>query len=50
MKVCSSCGRNSIECVEFPCPSCAKVRIVRCNDCRKNENKYVCKECGFKGP
>ncbi len=47
-KRCVSCGRKTIEFTEFPCPDC-DMKIVRCNVCRQNRNKYKC-ECGFEGP
>ena len=48
MKRCISCGREVVEYAEFPCPECDQ-KIVRCNYCRENKNKYNCK-CGFEGP
>jgi predicted RNA-binding Zn-ribbon protein involved in translation (DUF1610 family) len=52
-KKCSTCGR-SVESesiwVEFPCPSCGKVKIVRCEKCKRLENPYICPSCGFRGP
>jgi hypothetical protein len=50
---CTSCG-ISVESddgwVEFTCPECSKERIVRCDKCKKLENSYVCRNCGFTGP
>jgi predicted RNA-binding Zn-ribbon protein involved in translation (DUF1610 family) len=50
MKVCSSCGRKTIDYVEIPCPSCGETRIVRCRKCREIVNKYKCEKCGWVGP
>jgi len=51
--LCLSCGKR-IEAerfwVEFPCPSCGKEKIIRCEKCKGMENKYTCKKCGFTGP
>ncbi|MBD3389346.1 RNA-binding protein [Candidatus Micrarchaeota archaeon] len=47
-KRCSICGKLTKDFAEFPCPECGKP-IVRCDQCRKTRNKYVC-ECGFEGP
>ncbi len=50
---CTNCGIR-IEAervwVEFPCPKCGKVKIIRCDKCRRLENTYKCPECGFVGP
>ena len=49
---CVSCGKNveaEANWVEFPCPKCAKTRIVRCGRCKLLENPYTC-ACGFSGP
>lgn len=35
--------------VNFKCPGCMKLVIVRCGDCRNQGIKYSCK-CGFEGP
>lgn len=50
MKTCSSRGRTTADYAEFKCPSCGKVKIVRCKSCKENLNRYICKECGFEGP
>lgn len=51
MKVCSSCGRSTLEYAEFECPGPdASEKLVRCKDCRKNENKWQCRNCGTSGP
>jgi predicted RNA-binding Zn-ribbon protein involved in translation (DUF1610 family) len=50
MKTCSSCGSGTSDYVEFGCPSCGKVKIVRCASCRGNNTPYLCKSCGFRGP
>ncbi|MCL5011374.1 MAG: zinc finger domain-containing protein [Candidatus Marsarchaeota archaeon] len=51
MAVCSSCGRNTLKYVKFQCPgeNCTET-IIRCEDCRKTGNAYVCSSCGFEGP
>ncbi len=50
---CVSCGKR-VETenfwVEFPCPSCGEVKIIRCERCRKLANPYKCGKCGFEGP
>ncbi len=49
---CSSCNvdiTNINGSVSFDCPSCGKVKIVRCKDCRNKSIKYNC-SCGFEGP
>ncbi|MDD5340610.1 MAG: RNA-binding protein [Candidatus ainarchaeum sp.] len=48
LKRCISCGRNTKDFAEFPCPDCAE-KVVRCHYCRENRNKYSC-ACGFAGP
>ena len=48
MKRCTSCGRNTKDFAEFPCPDCGE-KVVRCQYCRKNLNAYKC-VCGFEGP
>ncbi|MBI4173336.1 MAG: RNA-binding protein [Candidatus Aenigmarchaeota archaeon] len=50
---CMSCGRKvetEKQWVEFKCPQCTKTSILRCESCKKLENPYECKECGFVGP
>jgi Zn-ribbon RNA-binding protein len=50
---CSSCNvdlTNMTGSVEFDCPNCGKVKIIRCGDCRTKAIKYKCSECGFEGP
>ncbi len=51
MKVCGSCGRQTIEFVEFVCPGkgCGG-KIVRCKACRENSIKWKCGKCGANGP
>lgn len=50
---CTSCGKL-VEAeqfwVEFPCPSCGKARVIRCEKCKGMENPYTCPSCAFKGP
>ena len=50
---CVTCG-VSVESeriwVEFKCPACSKESIIRCEKCKRLENSYTCKSCGFKGP
>lgn len=48
MKRCVTCGKNSKDFAEFPCPSCGE-KFARCYYCRENRNKYSC-QCGFTGP
>lgn len=48
MKRCVTCGKNTKDFAEFPCPECGEA-LVRCHYCRENRNKYSCK-CGFAGP
>ena len=51
-KMCTSCGKrieSETDWVEFSCPACGKVTIIRCNKCKRLENKYKC-SCGFEGP
>lgn len=50
-KKCSSCGKEVIkEYTEFNCPSCGRVKTIRCSSCRVLGTKYRCSECGFIGP
>ena len=49
-KVCVSCGRLSDKYVDFKCPKCGKVELVRCYNCRETFIKYRCKECEYEGP
>ena len=48
LKRCISCGRNTKDFAEFPCPDCDE-KVVRCHYCRENRNKYT-SPCGFNGP
>ncbi|MBI5159513.1 RNA-binding protein [Candidatus Micrarchaeota archaeon] len=50
LKNCSSCGKQTRECVEFICPACGEEKIVRCKHCREIVNPYSCKKCGRTGP
>ncbi|MFH1850177.1 MAG: zinc finger domain-containing protein [archaeon] len=50
---CGSCKNritNTTGVVEFLCPSCGKVVIIRCKKCRVLATPYSCPECGFTGP
>lgn len=50
---CSWCGKLMVpgeNMVRFPCPSCGRITIWRCEICRKLGRPYVCPVCGFKGP
>ena len=52
-KVCNSCKADiSIvpKSVEFSCPNCGNIKIIRCGKCRKISAEYKCEECGFVGP
>jgi predicted RNA-binding Zn-ribbon protein involved in translation (DUF1610 family) len=52
-KRCSTCGirvESESVWVEFPCPSCGKLVITRCERCKRLENPYTCPGCGFRGP
>jgi predicted RNA-binding Zn-ribbon protein involved in translation (DUF1610 family) len=50
LKNCSSCGKQTKEYTEFPCPVCGEEKIVRCIHCREVVNPYKCRKCGFEGP
>lgn len=50
---CTSCNvdiTNMNGSIEFDCPNCGKVKIIRCSDCRTKAIKYKCSGCGFEGP
>ena len=52
-KKCTSCGKrieSETDWVEFKCPGCGKANVIRCNKCKRLENKYKCPDCGFEGP
>ncbi|MBR9707544.1 MAG: RNA-binding protein [Candidatus Diapherotrites archaeon] len=50
-KTCVSCKKTVYQkYVEFPCPKCAKNKVIRCEHCRALSNEYTCTECGFVGP
>ncbi len=49
-KNCSSCGRLSVEYVEFKCPGCLEEKITRCYSCREKHTRYKCPKCGTGGP
>jgi len=51
--VCTSCNKPIApgeSAVNFPCPSCGRVKIWRCEMCRELAKPYVCPSCGFEGP
>ncbi|BBG24555.1 zinc finger domain-containing protein [Sulfuracidifex tepidarius] len=51
--VCSSCGKllhPKERGVEFTCPNCGEVTIIRDYLCREQTVEYTCPKCGFKGP
>jgi len=51
--VCTSCNKPIApgeSAVNFPCPSCGRVKIWRCEMCRELAKTYVCPSCGFEGP
>ena len=53
VKYCTSCKKEISDekgAVEFPCPNCNEVMIIRCEHCRSVAAKYVCHKCGFEGP
>ncbi|MBI5553692.1 MAG: RNA-binding protein [Candidatus Diapherotrites archaeon] len=51
MKVCTTCNKEVFrDYVEFNCPSCAKDKIIRCDNCRTATRNYSCESCGFSGP
>ena len=50
MKKCTSCNKEvGNNYVEFKCPECGNIKIVRCDNCRTTSKPYTC-ECGFEGP
>ncbi len=52
-KVCTSCKKKVVNdkgSVNFSCPNCEKMEIVRCTTCKRNGTVYTCAGCGFKGP
>ncbi len=49
-KLCSSCGKLSVEYVEFKCPGCLQETIVRDMSCREKHTRYKCSKCGTEGP
>ena len=51
IKKCTTCGSDAVKkFTEFPCPGCAKNKIVRCDKCRNLTADYKCPSCGFTGP
>ncbi|MCS6788821.1 MAG: zinc finger domain-containing protein [Aigarchaeota archaeon] len=53
LPTCTSCNRSITpeeKAVRFPCPSCNRVTIWRCEVCRDLSRTYVCPVCGFEGP
>ncbi|MHA2250570.1 MAG: zinc finger domain-containing protein [Candidatus Kariarchaeaceae archaeon] len=53
MDYCYSCNRalspDTVGSTRFPCPNCGGL-IIRCSDCRRLSNGYVCPGCEFQGP
>jgi Zn-ribbon RNA-binding protein len=50
---CSSCGIGLVgqeNFVQFKCPSCGEVSVIRCKQCKTLSIKYKCEKCGFEGP
>ncbi len=50
LKNCSSCGKQTKQYAEFPCPGCGESVIVRCYSCRQISIPYKCEKCGRQGP
>lgn len=53
LPTCTSCNRvisPDEKAVKFPCPSCNRITIWRCEVCRELSRTYVCSLCGFEGP
>jgi len=50
LRNCTTCGKQTKTYVEFPCPACGEVKIVRCQHCREVVNPYKCTKCGREGP
>lgn len=51
--LCNSCGKNLVSSdnfVQFECPNCGETEVIRCKKCRRKQNVYKCKNCGFEGP
>ncbi len=48
MAKCTSCKKETHDCVKFKCPKC-KEDLYRCSKCRTLSIEYLC-ACGFKGP
>ena len=36
--------------VQFKCPKCSKVTVIRSSHSRQIVSRYECQECGFEGP
>ncbi|NOR85480.1 DUF1610 domain-containing protein [archaeon] len=50
---CTSCGATittAKKFTKFVCPGCNEEKLLRCENCKKTANTYVCKKCGFSGP
>ncbi|UCH88855.1 MAG: DUF1610 domain-containing protein [Thermoplasmata archaeon] len=52
IETCTSCGIRLVGkgSTAFPCPSCGETQIGRCKQCRNQSARYVCPNCGFRGP
>ena len=49
LKNCVTCGKQTREYSEFPCPECS-TKMARCIHCRKISLPYTCPSCGKIGP
>lgn len=49
LKNCVTCGKQTKDYSEFPCPGCG-VKMARCKHCRLISNPYKCKKCATEGP
>ncbi|VVB98706.1 Uncharacterised protein [uncultured archaeon] len=49
LKNCVTCGKQTREYSEFPCPECG-TKMARCRHCRKISQPYACPSCGKQGP
>ncbi|MBU0496372.1 MAG: DUF1610 domain-containing protein [Candidatus Thermoplasmatota archaeon] len=48
---CISCGKGLLEqgSTTFQCPTCDTI-VGRCESCREQSIKYICRHCSFSGP